>query len=87
MARKVNPNKMSPAELEEYVRNLPDEQPPKMSSALWLLAVAVVGVIGFVLKLQMQDYGAMTWALLGGAILSVLGAIYIIYRVTHFNKS
>jgi hypothetical protein len=29
MAKQIDPNKMSRAELEEYVNNLPEERPPK----------------------------------------------------------
>jgi hypothetical protein len=84
MAKQVDPNKMSRAELEEYVNNLPEERPPKMSNAGWLAAFGVMaGIAGF-MKLSAQDHSTSTWLMLGGAVACLLGAGFIVYRViTH----
>ena len=86
MARKVNPNKMSPEELNEYVQNLPERVPPKTSSALWLAVIALVSGISFYMRITTGDFSALTWVLLGGTIAAIAGTIYLLYRIATFNK-
>lgn len=86
MAKQMDPNKMSRAELEEYVNNLPEERPPKMSSAGWLAAFGIMaGIAGFT-KISAQDYSTSTWLILGGAAACLLGAGFIVYRVMTYRR-
>lgn len=86
MARKVDPNKMSRAELEEYVNNLPEERPPKMSNAGWLAGFGILILITFFLKLNAGDTSAITWIMLAGGIASLIGAGYIAYKVSTYHR-
>lgn len=84
MSKQVDPNKMSRAELEEYVKNLPEERPPKMSSAGWLAAFGIIALVAFWMQLNAGDTSATTWCMLVGGIGCLLGAGYIVYKVmTH----
>ena len=85
MAKQVDPNKMSRAELEEYVNNLPEERPPKMSSAGWLAAFGIIACVAGFIKVSAQDYSSSTWLIFGGAAACFVGAGFIVYRVLTYR--
>ena len=85
MSKKIDIDKMSRAELEEYVNNLPEERQPKMQNAGWLAAFGVVALIAFFMKLNSGDTSGMTWFMLAGAIGCFVGAGYLAYRVLTYG--
>lgn len=85
MAKQIDPNKMSRAELEEYVNSLPEERPPKMSSAGWLAAFGVLAAIAAFIKISAQDYSTATWLMCAGSAACFLGAGFIVYRVMTYG--
>lgn len=87
MSRKVNPNKMSPSELDEYVKNLPEELPPRKSSALWSFVMAILSIVCFCIRVSNNSFSVLTWVMLGSAIILIASGIYILYRISTFNKS
>ena len=86
MAKKIDIDNMSRAELEEYVNNLPEERPPKMSSAGWLAAFGIMALIAFWMKLNAGDTSAFTWFMLAGSIGCFIGAGYIVYKVATYRN-
>ncbi|MBQ8806250.1 MAG: hypothetical protein IJZ68_07160 [Bacteroidaceae bacterium] len=87
MAKKIDPDKMSRAELEEYVNSLPEERPPKMSSAGWLAALGAMAILAFWMKLNTGDKGTGTWLILAGGIGCFIGAGYLVYKVVTYRHT
>lgn len=83
--KKIDPNKMSPQELEEYVNSLPDKVPPKWSSVAWMVIVGIVAIIFG--ALQMGFATGKAWAMIIGGIIALGIAGYLIYKILNFNKS
>ena len=86
MSRRINANDMTPEELEAYVRSLPEDAQPKISSAGWLGAFGVIALVCFFMRTNQSGYDAISWLILVGSIASFVGAGYILYRIHKFNK-
>lgn len=82
--KKVNPNKMSPQELEEYVNSLPENTPPKWSSACWM---AIIGVLAIVIgAMQLNVAPGNAWTIIIGGIIALGFSGYLIYKIITFDK-
>ncbi len=77
-------DKMSPDELNAYISSLPEERPPKWSSAIWLwfigIMVTIVSIIGITKK-----FDTTRLSMLGAGIAALAGACYLTYRIITFN--
>ena len=72
-------NDMTQEELEEYVQNLPDEIPPKWSSAGLLGGLGVFSILAFALF-----HTSLYWLITG--IAELLGAGYLTYKIITFGR-
>ncbi len=80
---KVDINQMTPEELDQYVKSLPQSTPPKWSSVGWLAGLAAAGTFTTVVKFST---GASTaWGILGLSILAWVGVGYLIYKILTFK--
>ena len=83
--KKKDVNRLSQAELEEYVEGLPETAPPKWSSAGLLTALGVIGIWLFCKNVKTEPI-SNTWYLLALGILALGGAGYVVYKILHFNS-
>lgn len=86
MAKSIDPDKISREELEEYVKSLPEERPPKITNAGWLALFGVAVCIAFFMRLKAGDYTKGTWLMLAGGVGCLIGAGYIVYRVLTYGR-
>lgn len=85
MKHKINPNKMTPEELNKYVQDLPEEVPPKWSSVGLLAVLGLFGFVTFVTDIK-TGLTAMSWVYLMGSICAIGGVGYLIYKILNFNQ-
>lgn len=86
MAKSFDPDKISREELEEYVKNLPEEKPPKMANAGWLALFGIIVLIASGINIKSGNYAPGTWWMLGGGVCCFLGAGFIVYRVLTYGR-
>lgn len=82
--KKIDPNKMSPQELEEYVNNLPERVPPKWSSVGWMAIMSIFAII--MGALQMNLSVGRAWTMIIGGVIGLGITAYLIYKILNFNK-
>ena len=82
-SKKPDFNNMSPEELDEYVKNLPERIPPKWSSVGWLALCGVLAEVAFAMT---ASKGTPSWFLLGAGIAALGGCGYLVYRILTFNS-
>lgn len=82
--KKINPNKMSPQELEEYVQGLPESAPPKWSSVGWMIIMGILAIIIGVIQLNVAPTNA--WVIIIGGIAALGFAGYLIYKIITFDN-
>lgn len=87
MAKKIDPNKMTPQELEQYVNSLPDKQPPKWSSVGWLIVFGIVAIILGIAQVSNGTANITAWSTLIGGVAALGGAGYLIYKILTFNQN
>jgi hypothetical protein len=83
-SKKPDFNNMSPEELDEYVKNLPERIPPKWSSVGWLASCGVLAEFAFAMSVSK---GTPSWLLLGAGIAALGGCGYLVYRILTFNPN
>ena len=85
--KKVDPNKMSPEQLEDYVNQLPEQAPPpKWSTVGWCGAGGLICAILFAMRISKTGFTSENILLLVGAISMFLGTGYLIYKIINANK-
>ena len=82
---KIDPNKMSPQELEEYVNNLPEKVPPKWSSVAWMTLIGIITITLGASQIKVSIKNALTMIIGGVCSLGIAG--YLIYKIITFSKN
>lgn len=86
MAKSFDPDKISRAELEEYVKSLPEKPAPKIANAGWLALFGIAVMFAFILKIKSGNVTKGTWFMLAGGIGCFLGAGFILYRALTYGR-
>lgn len=81
---KIDVNNMTPEELDEYVKSLPESAPPKWSSVGWLAAMGVIGTITSIAGFDATK--VQSWTVLVLTLLVWVGVGYLIYKILSFNQ-
>ncbi len=84
--KKVDPNKMAPEQLEDYVNQLPEEAPPpKWTTVGWCAGGCII--FWFLFFANLPNVGTKARLLfLGGGILSLALTIWLIYKILSYGK-
>ena len=86
MSKKIDIDKMTRKELEEYAQSLPETRPPNIKNAAWLaLFGCAVGVAAYI-NLTEGNASVNSWLLLGGSVACLAGAAYITYKALTYRN-
>lgn len=80
--RKGKINNMTSEELDEYCKKLPDNRPPKWSSAMVAIGFAIVLIIHFATTVA---HGTPEWSVLTFAIVIAAIAVFLVYKIITFT--